>query len=125
MEDDEDGSNEEMVCQVDGTRPRPFILPLVWMVNDFYLTMSPNVVNKLCDHFRIPQNILIRLPRKFERCYSGKTTDVGLYNAMFAACLRLPLTELHRQLANYLGLSINQIAPNVWQIFLGAEVIWG
>ena len=107
MEDDEDGSNEEMVCQVDGTRPRPFILPLVWMVNDFYLTMSPNVVNKLCDRFRIPQNILIRLPRKFERCYSGKTTDVGLYNAMFAACLRLPLTELHRQLANYLGLSVS------------------
>ena len=125
VEDDEDESNEEMVGQVDGARPRPFILPLVWMVNDFYLTMSPNVVNKLYDRFRIPQNILIRLPRKFERCYSRKTTDVGLYDAMFVAGLRLPLTELHRQLANYLGLSINQIAPNVWQIFLGAEVIWG
>ena len=35
MEDDEDKGNEEMVGQVDSARPRPFILPLVWMVNDF------------------------------------------------------------------------------------------
>ena len=95
------------------------------MVNNFYLTMSPNVFNKLRDHFQIPENIPIHLPRKFERCYSGKTANVGMYNAMFAAGLRLSLVELHRQLANYLGLSISQIAPNVWRIFLGAEVIWG
>ena len=51
--------------------------------------------------------------------------DVGIYNAMFAAGLRLPLTKLHRQLANYMGLSINQIAPNAWKIFIRVEVIWG
>ena len=50
-------------------------------------------------------------------------TDVGMYDAMFATGLRLSLMELHRQLANYLGLSIGQIAPNVWRIFLGAVVI--
>ena len=38
---------------------------------------------------------------------------------------RFPLTELHRQLANFLGLSISQIALNAWRIFIGAEVIWG
>ena len=48
-----------------------------------------------------------------------------MYDAMFAVGLRLPLTELYRQLANYLGLSVSQIAPNAWRIFLGAEVIWG
>ena len=48
-----------------------------------------------------------------------------MYNAMFAASLRLPLTKLHRQLANYLGLSVSQIAPNAWRIFLRVEVIWG
>ena len=76
-EDDEEEGDEEMVGQVDGDGPRPFIFPLIWMVNDFYSTMSPNVFNKLCDHFQILENILICLPRKFEKCHSGKTADVG------------------------------------------------
>ena len=48
-----------------------------------------------------------------------------MYDAMFIAGLRLPLTKLHRQLANYLGLSLSQIAPNAWRIFIGVEVIQG
>ena len=44
---------------------------------------------------------------------------------MFTTGLRLPLTALHCQLANFLGLSINQIAPNAWRIFIGAEILWG
>ena len=55
----------------------------------------------------------------------SKTVDVGMYDAMFIAGLRLPLTKLHRQLANYLGLSLSQIAPNAWRIFIGVEVIYG
>ena len=55
----------------------------------------------------------------------GKTVDVGMYDAMFIASLRLLLTKLHRQLANYLGLSFSQLAFNAWRIFIGAEVIWG
>ena len=52
-------------------------------------------------------------------------TDIGMHDAMFIAGLRLPLTELHHQLANYLGLFVSQLAPNTWRIFIGAEVIWG
>jgi len=54
-----------------------------------------------------------------------KTVDVDMYDAMFTAGLRLLLTELHRQLANYLGLSVSQLAFNAWRIFIGAEAIWG
>jgi len=43
---------------------------------------------------------------------------------LFTAGLRLPLTELHRQLANYLGLFVSQIALNTWRIFIRVEVIW-
>ena len=50
---------------------------------------------------------------------------MGMYDAMFAAGLRLPLTALHRQLVDYLGLSVNQITPNVWRTFIGAEILWG
>ena len=48
-----------------------------------------------------------------------------MYDTIFTARLRLPLTELHRQIANFLDLSISQIALNAWRIFIGAEVIWG
>ena len=48
-----------------------------------------------------------------------------MYDAMFTAGLRLPLTTLHRQLANFLGLSISQIASNALRIFIRAEILWG
>ena len=50
--------------------------------------------------------------------------DVGMYDAMFAAGLRLPLTALHRQFANFLRLSVSQIALNAWRIFIGVEILW-
>ena len=87
--------------------------------------MSDKAFKTLWDHYQILKSIPIFLPGKFERCYSGKTANVRMYDAMFTAGLKLPLTELHHQLANYLGLSISQIAPNAWRIFIGAEVIWG
>ena len=46
-----------------------------------------------------------------------------MYDAIFAARLRLPLTALHRQLVDYLGLSVNQITPNAWKTFIGAEIL--
>ena len=46
-----------------------------------------------------------------------------MYDAMFAAGLRLPLTALHRQLVDYLGLSVSQIALNAWRTFIGAEIL--
>ena len=48
-----------------------------------------------------------------------------MYDVMFAARLRLPLTALHRHLVDYLGLFISQIAPNVWRTFIGARILWG
>ena len=74
--------------------------------------MSQKVFNPLRDRHQIPEHIPFHLPRKFERCYSRKMADIGMFDTMFTVGLRLPLTELHYQLANYLGLSINQIAPN-------------
>ena len=88
-------------------------------------TMATNIFKNLQDHFQIPDHIPIRLPGKFEKCYSGKITDVGMYEAMFVAGLRLPWTALHHQLANFLGLSVSQITPNAWRIFIRAKILWG
>ena len=119
-EDEEDNEHDEGTQSEGGDSEgyedggaRPFILPLIWTINDFYLTMSSKVL----------ENIPIHLPRKFKRCYSGKTAYVGMYDAMFAAGWGRPLTKLNRPLANYLGLSVSQIASNAWRIFIEAEVI--
>ena len=108
---DEDEGSSEGTSEGPGDN-RPFILPEDWAVNKFSPGMSGKVFRELRVCYQIPDHIPIRLPREDERCYSGRTADVGMYDAMFAAGLRLPLTALHRQLADFLGISVTQIVPN-------------
>ena len=91
---------------------RPFILSTIWTVNDFKPMMTTKIFNNLRDYYQIPNNIPICMPGKYEKCYFRKTVNVGMYDAMFAAGLRLPLTVLHQQLAIFFGFFISQITPN-------------
>ena len=118
-------NDEGSISRVDSSGTRPFIVLSIRTVNDFYLTMTRKVFNTLRDCHQIPNNIPLRLPGKLKKCYSRKMTDVGIYNAMFTTGLRLSLTVLHRQLADFLDLSVSQITLNAWRIFIGVEVIWG
>ena len=95
---DEDEGDEESCEGTSGGLGdnRPFILPKDWAVNKFLPMMSSRVFKKLRPRYQIPDHIPIRLPRENERCYLGRTADVGMYDAMFVAGLRLPLTALHR-----------------------------
>ena len=124
---DEDNDDEE---SYEGTLGgpgdnRPFILLKDWAFNKFLPMISDKVFKELRSHYQIPNHIPIRLPRENKRCYSKRTADDGMYDAMFVAGLRLPLTALHRQLADFLGLSVSQIAPNAWRLFISAEILWG
>ena len=74
--------------------------------------MSGKVFRELRTSYQIPDHIPIRLLEENESCYLGRTADMGMYDAMFVAGLRLPLTALHHQLADFLGISVTQIAPN-------------
>ena len=68
-EESDEGSHEESdesIDQMDGRGNRPFILPKIWTVNNFYPTMSQRVFNTLQDRHQIPNNIPIHLPSKFE-----------------------------------------------------------
>ena len=106
-EDGEEVDGEETVAPYSsGDDYRPFILPKIWFVNDFLSKMMTRVFNNLRPRYQILDDVPIRMVGKKEKCYSGRTIDVGFYEAVFMASLRLPLTELHRQLANHLGMSI-------------------
>ena len=85
---------------------RPFILLEEWAINRFLPLMSDKAFKELRTRYQIPEHIPIRLLRENERCYSGRIADVSMYDAMFVAVLRLLLMALHRQLADFLGLSI-------------------
>ena len=87
--------------------------------------MSDKIFSELRVRYQIPEHIPICLPHENEKCYTGRTADVGMYDAMFVAGLRLPLTALHRQLVDYLGLSVSQIAPNALRTFIRVAILWG
>ena len=123
-EDDGGGGSSEGALVGPGDN-RPFILPAEWAVKKFLPSMSDKIFSELRVKYQIPKHIPIRLPYENEKCYTGRTADVGMYDAMFATGLRLPLTALHRQLVDYLGLFVSQIAPNAWRTFIGAEILWG
>ena len=124
---DEEDDGEES-CDGASAGPgdnRPFILPTEWAVNKFLPSMSDKIFKELHIRYQIPEHIPIRLPKENEKCYTGTTADVGTYDAMFAVELRLPLTALHRQLVDYLGLFVSEISSNAWRTFIGAEILWG
>ena len=124
-DEDDDGEGSSQGASIGPGDNHPFILLVEWVVNKFLPTMSDKIFSELRVRYQIPKHIPIRLPYENEKCYTGRTADVGMYDAMFAARLRLPLTALHRQLVDYLGLSVSQIAPNAWRTFIGAEILWG
>ena len=43
---------------------------------------------------------------------------------MLKAGLRFPLNSLKRKLLQHLGLSVNQISPNAWRVFIAMEVLY-
>ena len=103
--DDGEGSSEG--ASVGPGDNRPFILPAEWAVNKFLPSMSDKIFSELRVRYQIPEHIPIRLPYENKKCYTGRTADVGMYDDMFAAGLRLPLSAFHRQLVDYLGLSVS------------------
>ena len=48
-----------------------------------------------------------------------------MYEQMLKARLRLLLSSLHHELLKYLGLSVNQVSPNAWRVFIAMEVLYG
>ena len=101
---------------------RKVIMLPIWTINDFISTTKENHFKTLKGKYQIPNSIPLRLPYKSEKCYYD---DVGVYEQMLKVGLRFPLSSLHHQLLQHLGLSINQISPNAWRFFLGVEVLYG
>ena len=44
---------------------------------------------------------------------------------MLKARLRFLLSSFHGELLKYLGLSVNQVSPNAWRVYIAMEVLYG
>ena len=105
---DEDIVNAEPPAQSvigpDGLRQ--FILLLLWTMNDFRSTIMQKHFDTLKEKYQIPINIPIHLPYKSKKCYYKGVDDIEVYEQIFKAGLRFPLSVLHHRLLQYLGLAI-------------------
>ena len=95
-----------------------------WIVNYFTSTINEAHFKTLRANYQIPDYIPIHLPYKSEKCYYDGVDDVGVYEQVLKVGLRFPLNSLHRKLLKYPGLSISQISPNAWRVFIAMEVLY-
>ena len=50
--------------------------------------------------------------------------DLGAYEQALKAGLRFSLNRLKQELLQHLGLSVSQISPNAWRVFIAMEVMY-
>ena len=91
---------------------REFIMLPIWTVNNFTSTIKESHFKTLREKYQIPINIPLRLPYLSEKCYYKGVEGVEVYEQMLKAGLKFPLSSLHCQLLQYLGLAVTQISPN-------------
>ena len=114
-----DDNKEQTLRSVIGANGlREFIMLPKWMVNYFVSTIKENHFKTLRENYQIPENIHIHLPYTSKKCYYDSIDGVGIYEQMLKARLRFPLSTLHRELLKCLDLSVNQVSPNAWRIFI-------
>ena len=121
----DDGKEQALRSVIGANGLREFIMLLEWTVNHFVSTIKENHFKTLRENYQILENIPIRLPYKSEKCYYDSVGGVGVYEQMLKAGLRFPLSSLHRELLKCLGLSVNQISPNAWRIYIAMKILYG
>ena len=94
-------------------------------MNNFRSTIKEVHFKTIRAIYQIPDHIPIRLPYQSEKCYYDGVDDLGVYKQSLKAGLRFPLNRLKRELLQHLGLSVSQISPNAWRVFIAMEVLYG
>ena len=124
-EGSDDGEDQRIKFIVGADKLREFVMLPKRMVNAFTSTIKKAHFKTLRANYQIPDYIPIRLLYKSKKCYHEGVNGVGVYEQVLKASLRFPLNSLHRELLKYLGLSVSQISPNAWRVFIAMEVLYG
>ena len=120
-----DGEDQPLRSVIGADGLREFIMLPKWTVNKFTSIIKEKHFSTFRAIFQIPDYISIRLPYVSKKCYYEWVDDVRVYEQMLKAELRFPLSTLHRELLKCLGLSVTQISPNAWRVFIAMEILYG
>ena len=121
----DDGEDQPLRSVIGADGLREFIMLPEWTVHKFTSVIKEKHFNTFRANFQIPDNIPIRLPYVLEKCYYIGVEGVGVYEQMLKVGLRFPLSTLHRELLKYLSMSVTQISPNAWRVFIAIEILYG
>ena len=124
----EEGSDdgEQRIKSLVGTDGlREYVMLPKWTINNFTSTIKEAHFKTLRAIYQILDYIPICLPYKSEKYYYDGVDNVGVYEQVLKAGLRFPLNFLKRELPQHPGLSVSQISPNAWRVFIAIEVLYG
>ena len=121
----DDGEEQTLRSVIRDNGLREFIMLPEWTVNHFVSTIKENHFKTLRKNYQISENIPIGLPYKSEKCYYDSVEGVDVYEQIFKVGLRFPSSSFHHELVKCLGLSVNQVSPNAWRIFIAMKILYG
>ena len=121
----DDGEEQTLRSVIRDNGLREFIMLPEWTVNHFVSTIKENHFKTLRENYQISENIPIGLPYKSEKCYYDSVEGVDVYEQIFKVGLRFPSSSFHHEPLKCLGLSVNQVSPNAWRIFIVMKILYG
>ena len=121
----DDGEDQPLGPVIGADGFREFIMLPEWTVHKFTFVIKEKHFSTFRVNFQILDYILIHLSYVSEKCYYDGVEGVVVYEQMLKAGLRFPLSTLHRELLNYLGLSVTQLSPNAWRVYIAMEILYG
>ena len=121
----DDGEEQTLRSVIGANGLREFIMLPEWTVNHFVSTIKENHFKTLRENYQISENIPIGLPYKSKKCYYDGVAGVDVYEQILKVGLRFPSSSFHHELVKCLGLSVNQVSPNAWRIFIAMKILYG
>ncbi|PON66432.1 hypothetical protein TorRG33x02_267800 [Trema orientale] len=86
-------------------------------------TIGPTELISFRSTYRIPDNVKLHAPHKFERVDSNLPGWICMYIFPFKFGLRLPLPRLVEEYCAFHILCPSQLIPNTWRVLLAVEVL--
>ncbi|TXG53679.1 hypothetical protein EZV62_018935 [Acer yangbiense] len=95
-----------------------------WSIDAIRSTMTQTSLETLERSYGIPNNIVLRLPKKEHLASSPPQGAVTLHSTFFEFGLKLPFHPFLRYMLSHLQCAPAQLSPNAWRALIGTYIIW-
>ncbi|KAK2662047.1 hypothetical protein Ddye_000621 [Dipteronia dyeriana] len=95
-----------------------------WSIDAIRSAMTPISLETLKRSYRIPNNIVLRLPEKGQLASLPPQGAVTLHSTFFEVGIKLPFHPFLRYMLSHLQCAPAQLSPNAWRALIGTYIIW-